>query len=268
MLFKQCIGFYKTPPLWINEQFGITQFDFPKLDFKAFEPKPIPNRIRLGHQMEHVFRQLIAYSNAYDVLLYNLPVKSGKRTVGEIDFVLRDKSTKKLIHVELTYKFYIINPEISEPIHQLMGPNKRDMFFTKMEKIRNKQFTLLHTDEGKQALVENRINYLEVEHQVCYKAQLFYPYNSKSYYIRPLNKKCITGYWLSFKEFKKEEFKPYQYFIPFKAQWVIAPHESVQWRAHYETLLDINLRIVKENAPMIWIRKSKTEYEKVFVVWW
>ena len=132
MLLQQCIGFIKTPPLWIKEKFGLTQFEFPEMDLKEFVPEPIPDRIRLGHQMEYVFKQLIEYCPDYEVLLHNLPIRDEKQTIGEIDFILRETCTKELVHVELTYKFYIINPKISEPMHQLMGPNRRDMFFRKM----------------------------------------------------------------------------------------------------------------------------------------
>lgn len=268
MVKKQCIGFLNTPSIWINEQFGIQQFDFPAVDLKSFTPEPIPKKIRLGHQMEYVFKQLISHSKEFDVILHNLPVREGKQTIGEIDFILKDSQTEKLIHVELTYKFYIINPEISEPIHRLMGPNKRDMFFTKMEKIKNEQFQLLHSKEGIKALSDNEIAHKEVVHQACYKVQLFIPFKDSSANIRPLNKNCICGYWLRFDDFNTDEFKSYQFYIPFKSEWVIEPHTEVQWRNHFEALMDINLRLLKENAPMIWMKKSETEFEKFFVVWW
>lgn len=268
MIKKQCIGFLYTPPLWQNEQFGIQQFEFPKLDLTNFIPEAIPSKIRLGHQMEYVFKQLIEYCKDYEVLLHNLPVKSGNRTIGEIDFILKDVKTAELIHVELTYKFYIINPEISEPIHQLVGPNKRDMFFTKMEKIKNKQFELLHSEDGVNALADNNIDHSKITHQTCYKAQLFEPYGSIPVNIRPLNTNCIVGYWLRFDDFKSGDFKEYQFYIPNKSQWVIEPHAALEWTPHFEILMEINLRILKENAPMVWMKKSETEFEKFFVIWW
>lgn len=268
MVFEQCIGFLETPPLWVNEQFNMVQFEFPLIDLEGFKPKPIPSKIRLGHQMEYVFKQLLEFSDTYEVLLHNLPIKDGKRTIGEIDFILKNLETQKLIHVELTYKFYIINPDISEPIHQLMGPNKRDMFFTKMEKIKNEQFSLLHTAQGTEALQALGLKVNEIEHQTCYKGQLFAPYNAEKVHIRPLNRKCIVGYWLKFTAFKTEEFKAYQYYIPFKSQWVIKPHDRVPWSSHYETLLDINLRMLKESAPMIWVKRDDGSIYKMFVVWW
>ncbi|MEL6977000.1 MAG: DUF1853 family protein, partial [Bacteroidota bacterium] len=68
-------------------------------------------------------------SKTYEVVLKNIPVLEGKTTVGEIDFILKDLVRDEVVHVELTYKFYVIDPSISEPIHRLLGPNRRDMFF-------------------------------------------------------------------------------------------------------------------------------------------
>lgn len=263
---KQFFGFLDTPPLWTNEQFGIRQFNFPEIDLTGFEPQPIPQRIRLGHQMEHVFKQLVEKSARYDVLLYNLPIKQGKRTIGEIDFVVRDTQTEQLLHIELTFKFYIIDTDITEPIHQLMGPNKRDMFFTKMEKIRQRQFPLLHSSEGSDALKLKGIDNRKIEHQCCFKAQLFVPFTNPSVHIRPLNKACIQGYWLKFDDFNTEEFQRHSYYIPFKSEWVVSPHEEVRWQSHFEILMDINLRLIKKNAPMVWMHKSDGVFEKFFVL--
>ena len=268
MISKLYAGFLNTPPLWINAQFGIAQFKFPQVDLVDFTAQPIPTKIRLGHQMEHVLKQLLAHSRQFDLLIHNLTVKNKKTTLGEVDFILRNRETDRLIHVELTYKFYIIHPEISAPVHRLMGPNKRDMFFTKMEKIRTEQFPLLHSEYGKAALHENNVDHSKLEHQACFKAQLFVHYGLTYTNIRPLNKACIQGYWLHFDDFNTQDFQPYCYYIPFKWEWVVAPHNNVPWQSHFETLMEINLRMIKENAPMIWIKKSAHELEKCFVVWW
>jgi len=189
-LQDQCSGFLNTPPLWENREFGIQQFEFPVLDLESFHAQPIPQNIRLGHQMEYVFKQLLDYSSDYEVLLHNLPIKDEKRTLGEIDFILKNLQTQKLIHVELTCKFYIINPEIKTPLQQLIGPNKRDLFFAKMEKIRDQQFPLLHTPEGIKALENHGIAVNKLAHQCCFKAQLYVSYGDKKTNLNPLTKNC------------------------------------------------------------------------------
>lgn len=233
-----------------------------------FTPTPIPQKIRLGHQMEYVFKQLLGHCPQYEVLVHNLPIRNGKQTIGEIDFILRDVKTQQLIHVELTNKFYIIDTTIAEPLHQLIGPNKRDAFFMKMEKIKSKQFTLLHTESGTKALADLDIDASKLVHQTCFKAQLFKPFKTDTLQLDNLNENCIVGYWLRMADLKTDVFKNYQFYIPYKSQWVLEPHENVEWTTHFETLLEINLRILKRNAPLVWMKKSDTEFGKFFVVWW
>ncbi|WP_165819390.1 DUF1853 family protein [Flagellimonas aquimarina] len=266
-----CSGFYNTSPLWINEQFGIPQFEFPRIEISNFKPKPINDRLRLGHQMEHVFEQLISDSKHWEILAKNMLVDEGKNRIGEIDFILENTETtetREVYHVELAYKFYIINSEISEPIHRLMGPNKRDMFFTKLDKLREKQFPLLYTEVLKDKLKKLKIQPYAVKQQACFKTQLFIPYGDINASIRPLNKNCIQGKWIRFNDFNSKTFKAFEYHITFKREWVIAPTLDRQYTSHHETLLEINLRMLKQNSPMLWVKKPDGTIEKLFVVWW
>jgi len=267
MVDKQCIGFLGTPALWVNEQFGMVQFEFPEIELEKFRPMPIPTNLRLGHQIEYIFSQLIEHSVDYSIAVQNLPVKQANRPIGEIDFILCKSSTRQLLHVELTYKFYIVDPQISEPIYRLMGPNKRDMCYTKLEKIKTQQFELLHTKEGMEALQPFNIDLSKLEHQTCFKAQLFIPYGCKSAHIRPLNKRCLMGFWLNFDDFRLPEFQEYAYYIPQKSEWVVVPHLEVQWSRHYETLLEVNIRMIKQSSPLVRMKKPNGELEKFFVVW-
>lgn len=274
MILSQSIGFLNTPPLWEGEQFDIQQFEFPKLDLKTFQPKVTLGNFRLGHQLEYVFKQLIEHSETHEVVLHNLPIRQEKRTLGEIDFIIKDKIRDKHIHVELTYKFYIIDPDVintgiidRDPIHSLIGPNRRDSFNLKMEKTKNKQFPLLHSEEAAQALYNIDIDHSEVEHQCCFKAQLFQPYGSHSVNIGSLNKGCLTGYWLRLNDFNKPDFAGNQYYIPSKSEWPVKPHYQVSWKSHDEILKEINQALSTERAPMVWLQNTKGEFEKLFVMW-
>lgn len=262
------LGFLRTPPLWVKQQFGLEQFAFPEIDQERLEAPSIPEGIRLGHQMEFIFRQCIAQSKQYTLLLYNVPIREGKNTLGEVDFILKDNLKNEFLHVELTYKFYIINPEMSEPIHRLMGPNKRDMFFTKLDKIREEQLGLLNTPQGKALKQAHDLQEAEIHPRVCFKAQLFIPYGSDRSHIRPLNTACVSGYWIRFEAFDSAAFRSDEYYIPYKYEWVIDPNDSVSWMSYYEVLLEVNVRMIKQQSPLLWRKKPNSEYEKFFVVWW
>jgi hypothetical protein len=267
MLKELLHGFSATPPLWKNRQFGIQQFSFPAVNLDSVGPLELPNNLRLGHQMEVVFKELIATSKRYNLTSSNVLVDEGKTRIGELDFILKDLKTENFLHVELAYKFYIINPEISEPIYRLMGPNKRDMFHTKLDKLKEKQLPLLHHDSLLPYWETHAINPTEIEQQCCFKAQLFEPFGEKSS-IRPLNTDCYTGRWIRFDDFNSIEFKNAEYYFPRKLECVLAPRSNVNWLNHFEALMEVNLRMVKENAPMLSMKRPSGEMEKLFVVWW
>lgn len=261
-------GFYTTPPIWKKEQFGLIQFQFPEVDLNTLPNITIPNNLRLGHQLEYVFKQLIQSSDSYKVMGHNLLIEEGKKRIGELDFILKRTEDAHYIHVELAYKFYIINPEISEPIYRLMGPNKRDMFYTKLDKLKEKQLPLLHHPSLSKHLEIMGCGRLKIHQRCCFKAQLFEPYGGEHASIRPLNPNCIVGKWIRFAGFNSEEFRNAFFHLPIKSQWVIAPHAEVPWMNHYETLMEVNLRMVRENAPLLWIKWPDNRLEKLFVVWW
>ncbi|GLR15600.1 DUF1853 family protein [Portibacter lacus] len=266
MIKEQCIGFLNTPPLWEDNLFDIEQFDFPDLDMESFQPAVIPRNIRLGHQIEYVFMQLVTHSPNFDVMLHNLPICDEIRTVGEIDFILKDRKRNQLIHVELTYKFYIVDPAVAEPLHRLIGPNRRDKFVTKLEKIKKIQFPLLHTEAGAQALLERNIDHLDLVHQCCFKGQLFMPYLNSEIKIGGLNHDCVVGFWLRFAEFNDPEFADAEYYIPTKSEWVIEPSNQVPYQCHLEILKEVNARLLEGKAPLIWSKSKNNVFKKFFVV--
>ena len=161
---KHINGFLATPPLWTKTAFGLSQFEMPSIDLSTFVAQPIPSKLRLGHQIEYIFKQLLDQTERYKVLAHNIQILRDKNTIGELDFIVEDRFREsKKIHIELTYKFYILDDTIKEPIHRLIGPNRKDSFFTKMEKTRDKQLPLIFTPEGRTTLSTLDINADELE---------------------------------------------------------------------------------------------------------
>ncbi|WP_299317050.1 DUF1853 family protein [uncultured Maribacter sp.] len=254
--------------MWKGIQFGVAQFEFPEVDLNEITPIAIPEKLRLGHQMEYVCKQLLDASDEYEVLLHNLPIREGKQTIGEIDFILKEAATQQLIHVELTYKFYLIDTAIENTIHQLVGPNRSDAFYKKLQKIKNNQFSLIHTNIGRSVLLEKEIDTTNIKQQVCFKAQLFKPYKADNLQLDPFNANCIVGYWLRLKDFKETKFSSFQFYIPTKSEWVLEPYINVTWSSHTEILPALQELLDHKSSLMVWVQKNKTTYEKFFVVWW
>lgn len=269
-------GFLASSPLWKGIQFGLQQFELPPLDLTDFEPQPIPEKLRLGHQVEYMLHQVLSHSDTYEVLAHNIQIKKGNDTLGELDFLIRlretfaepTQSSKKLLHLELTYKFYILDPTVADPIHRLVGPNRKDAFFAKLEKTKQKQLPLIYTEEGKQKLQSLGIEETELIQKVLFMGQLFTPYQTTIPSIEPLQTDCIVGYWLQMHDFESDAFKENDYYITYKSEWIHIPHNKVPWTSHQEILSEIHAKHLLKRAPMLWIKKPSGAIEKCFVVWW
>ena len=115
-LLKQYLGFLNSTILWKDQNyFELAPFD-PKLNINKLNDTirlEIPNFIVLGKRIESFLADYLDHSDDYQILAKNIQVFSGTTTIGEIDFLLKEKATKQNIHVELVYKFYIFDPDLS-----------------------------------------------------------------------------------------------------------------------------------------------------------
>ena len=268
MILKQFKDFINTPNLWESNLLEVEQFEIPEINLNLFNPKPIPQNVRLGHQIEYIFHQLIEYSGQYRILLFNQPVKNENRTIGEIDFILKNQIDDSILHIELTYKFYIIDEALSNPILQLIGPNRKDSFFDKINKIKNHQFKLIQKEETIKILKYNEIETNDIVSQACFKAQLFIPFHKKDVNITPFNKECIYGFWIKKVDFSGIDFLNNKYYLPLKKEWLINPYENVIWKTHELISIEIDQQHLQLKSPMVWMKNSSNEIEKAIIVWW
>jgi hypothetical protein len=268
MELQQTIGFIETPSLWDSELLDVTQFNFPQIDISNFTPEFIPKNLRLGHQIEHVFHQLLTQHNDFKILLFNVPVRDEKRTLGELDFIIKNTKTNIHYHIELTYKFYLIEFSNTDPIHQLIGPNKKDSFYEKLIKIKEKQFKLIHSINCIKILKKNNLDKKFINSQTCFKAQLYLPYFNKNKTFKPFKKESIYGYWVSYEKFQSDTFFAYKYYIPTKHEWVINPHDNAPFKSYPEVVVELDKIISSKRSPMAWVKRPNNTYIKLFIVWW
>ena len=261
-------AFIKTPPLWLDRQFGIEQFVFPVIDYVAVDESKVPANMRLGHKMEHLFKNCLQGQLTYELIAHNVAVKRDNRTLGEIDFLLKNKRDGRILHLELTYKFYLIDTTLGEPMYQLIGPNRKDTFYSKLEKLRNTQLNIPFLEEGKEQLALLDVKSEDITQEVCFKAQLFAPYQHFKVVIRPFNNQCVAGFWLPFEAFTTSIFQAYEYYLPTKDEWAVNPYNKGSWISHYELLLELNILMFRKRSPLIWMKKEESVFEKFFVVWW
>ncbi len=265
---KQAIGFINTPPLWVGKEFGLEQFSLLNLNLSSLDHLAIPSNRRLGHQMEYVFKHLIKQSQQFELILSNIAIRDEKQTLGEIDFILKNRTNQNYLHVELSYKFYLFQPTVKEIAHQLIGPNRQDMFVKKLHKLKTKQLPLIHSKIASKILLEHNINTLEIKQFCCFKAQVYTPYRAKLPEAFTFNKACILGYWLGINDFNQNDFGAHKFYIPSKAEWVIVPHTNVSWKSFEETKTCIKLALEAKRAPLVWMKKADKRIDQFFIVWW
>jgi hypothetical protein len=268
LLSKLLKAFIKTPPLWLDRKFDIEQFVFPEIDYVSIQHSKLPVNMRLGHKMEHIFQNCMEGQDSYKIIAHNIPIKRDNRTLGEIDFLLKNNNDGRILHLELTYKFYLIDPALGEPMYQLIGPNRKDTFFSKLEKLKNTQFQMPFEEEGKEQLALLDIKSEDISQEVCFKAQLFAPFQHSAVAIKPFNNHCIAGSWLPFEAFTSLEFQAYEYYLPTKDEWAINPYDKGLWMSHNELLLEINSLMFRKRSPLVWMKKEEAVFEKFFIVWW
>ena len=98
---------------------------------------------KLGHLYEDALAALLQASPRYTLLEQGLQLQKDRhQTVGELDFLLRDHDSGSLIHLELAVKFYLALP-CPEKGLLLPGPNARDNYYKKLERMRSHQLTLI-----------------------------------------------------------------------------------------------------------------------------
>ncbi|WP_372917551.1 DUF1853 family protein [Salegentibacter sp.] len=270
---KQLLGYLHTPPLWRGELLGLQQFD-PGLAIPQDLPDPekampsLASNFVLGKRMESFFELLIKSSDRYKLLANNIQISRQKITLGELDFLLKDLHTNQNIHLELVYKFYVYDPSFSSEEARWIGPNRKDSFLQKMEKLSEKQFPLLHIPETRDFLKTLDLNPEDLIQQTYFKAKLFLPWAFQQYKIPKLNQKCIAGYYLSFQEFDSANYKDFKYFAPSKQDWPVAPQFGKNWVSFSEIKERIQSSFERKKSPLIWMKRSETEFTAFFVVWW
>lgn len=244
---------------------GLPTFDLSSLKLAGEQDFQLPTNVRLGHLAEKVVSELIKSSINYKVLYENIQLIEDKRTIGEIDFILKELESNKLIHMELAYKFYLFDPSISsEPIRNWIGPNRNDSLQEKLEKLKEKQFPLLYHECSKAKFTTIEVN--EVSQVLCLLASLFVPYDFKAK-LSSEYEKAIRGYYLDLETFTSLNDSTKTYYLPSKKEWGIDPSENDTWIDFEDIQNNISVCIEEKQAPLCWQKQGDT-YSAFFIVWW
>lgn len=259
-------GYRATPPLWESlEVSPFRQIQLPVHPEKLDAAAQFRNQ-RLGKLVEEfVFFQL-KKTPSVNWVFDSLQIQENKRTVGELDALYYDQDVA--IHLEIAYKFYLYDTleKHRNPLAHWIGPNRKDNLSLKLDKLRSKQFPLLHHPLTSPYLERLDLKASNLEQRLCFKAQLFVPYGWQAFDPLPLNPACIVGFYLSFDAIT--QLQDYQFFIPEKLDWLITPHHDVAWMDFSVASDHLKAAIDAGRSPMVWLRHPDGMLAKGFVVFW
>ena len=188
------------------------------------------------------------------------------QTIGELDFILENQNTAQIIHLELAYKFYLYDPNLSsETIDNWIGPNRNDFLKEKLAKTKNKQFPLLF-HEAAQSILEGVAN-KNISQQLCLMAYLFIPYQSAPSSLPYDYHHAIKGYYLNYEDFIGMHHNEMAYYLPLKKEWGIDPSNNEEWTSFDQVHHSIRTNITEKQAVLCW-QKNNESYSAFFIVWW
>jgi len=152
---------------------------------------------KLGHLYEDALAVMLESTPRYDTLAQGLQIRQDVgHTLGELDFLVRDLVLDRLIHLELAVKFYLAIE--TESGFFLPGPDARDHYFRKLEKMRSHQLILV---EKFRDLLPEKFREEEIVVQQLMHGCIFnHVYASRPVEAEFLNPKGRRGKWLHVEE--------------------------------------------------------------------
>ncbi|WP_422104411.1 DUF1853 family protein [Winogradskyella sp.] len=259
-------GFQNTPLLWKSDTIiGLKQWRIDNTS-KVFIPTSQHKALRLGKWIEVYTSFQIREQSHADILEENLQIKQEKQTIGELDLLLL--KNKQPIHLEIAYKFYLYDTTktYTNDLERWIGPNRKDSFIYKIHKLKEKQLPLLYHYESAKMLENKGLKPEDFDQFVCFKAQLFLPYQQRSIDIAPLNKECIKGWCLSFNAL--HQLSTFKFHLVNKLDWLCRPKLDVDWLDYEQAQSAIASYMDRKQSPLCWIKDQHKDLQKCFITWW
>lgn len=235
------------------------------LDTLAYEDKHPQNiqqhlsklkDFRLGFYFEHLVAYWFLINSQYQIIEKNFVINSEKRTLGEMDFIVKDLKSSKTIHLEVAVKFYLQVDHNDKSYW--FGPTLRDRLDLKLGKLFQSQVLLSEKDEAKKALAEKDIT-LD-EQKTLLKGRLF------KYSAQLEHQLC----WLSLDDYIKLADDDSTWIILAKTHW-FAPVTDPDYNFLESEKLSKNQATIQliemvENAPVCMVKmKNEKEINRIFV---
>jgi len=256
-------GYAKTSLLWTNDLVeGLKQFPIHNND-SGYHGE-INYKMRLGFRVERFVGSDLRNMKDVEILEENIQVKNKKRTIGELDCLLKYKGQP--IHLEIIFKLYLYDESVgNSEIEHWIGGNRRDSLHKKLTKLKEKQLPLLYHPSTQPILAKHNLKAEDFEQRVHFRAQLYVPFKKEVQFYH-LNENCLKGFYIRPQQL--ERFHTCKFFFPYKRDWLIDPQIATEWLSYLRFKIRIDEIMNHPSYPLCWIKYPNGEMEKFFVVWW
>ena len=184
---------------------------------------------RLGFYFESLWSFWLEKNGRYKKVLENEQIRSGKKTLGELDFIVYDTVTNEHIHWEVALKFYLAYGPSSE-LSSWFGLQANDKLEYKIDRLESHQSKLTSLEEAEIHLSSRNIEIQKTA--VLVKGKLFYHRKMESH-PSCINKNHLSGWWMELDDFKNCFFdQSFNWFALRKLDW-LSPEFYVSNQSKY-----------------------------------
>jgi hypothetical protein len=200
-----------------------------------------PRSFKLGLYAQALLEFLFLKIPSIELLATDLVIQEtgpGSRTLGALDFLLFDRLTQTHLHLEFAVKFYL--GHFSADSENWIGPEGRDRWDHKYQKLTHQQLPLLFTPQGKETLVSSDSKLLtlpqwEKTHSYCLlRGRVFLPWTlpgspQRDFFSRWISPQALSGVWTHSSDSRllSSPLKP----LPHKTDWM-SPALASRGHAH------------------------------------
>lgn len=164
-------------PDWCSQVFAAYRGRLDRLDLN---PAPLLEHLqarsdrRLGSRFEGLLHFWLAdpANSQYRLLAHNLPIRQGKLTLGELDFVVRELASGTTQHWEVAVRFYLATRPGGDH-RDCIGIDPSDRLDLKVGRLRQHQLPMSQTPAGRAALAGLGVG--DSRAACLLKGRLFYP---------------------------------------------------------------------------------------------
>ena len=89
-----------------------------------------------------------------------------------------------------------------------------------------------------------------------------------NYYFPDVNNECIQGFWIRIEDFHERDYGNEYFHTPGKSNWPTDPSYCEEWYDFVEIKGQLLPFLNAKRSPLVWMKRSETQFFRFFIVWW